>query len=300
MAAEARHDQVGREEGHEHSRQDGDLHEGDDVGGDEETALADKAADLLTGPRLDGVEVVVKAGTDLAGVLVVEEAGLLPQQVPEVPLAQAVGQALRLDVPAHVVQVYQDELHGCYPGELCDRGIDGLLVLQGIVVAAAVGLDTACGRVEIIQELTEQDAHQWERNAGSDGKYRAGAQKKEVEPCRLRAEQESEPGEKLPFCLHCKSQNDERTAYSFLSLSSAKLHEDYIRDNLSTERGNHTAISRYSPEASSQRLCHQPCYRLILALQVWLNGFTVIDFSYLSRLQYEKIQRHESRVANAF
>lgn len=201
VTAEARQDQVRGEEGDEDAGEDGDAREGDDVGGDEEADLADQAADLLARAGLDGVEVVVEPGAHLAGVLVVEEAGLLPQQVPEVRLPQPVRQPLRHDVPADVVQVDQDELRRRDVGEPRHGEVDRVLELG----CFAVGLDAAGGGVQVIQELPEEDAHQRVWDASSDGEHQAGPEEQEVEPCWLGAEQESEPTQKLPLCLRKKS-----------------------------------------------------------------------------------------------
>lgn len=184
------HAQEGGQQGDEDAGELGVLDEGDDVGGDEHGHDAQDQADLLRGAGLDDGDVAAEARRDLAGGQLVEEGDLLLQEGAEVLGAQAVGEAVAEQVPGDDVDVDEDELGEGQVEDLEHLVVDGGLVLDRVVGGAAAG--RACRRVEVVQQLAEDDADEREGHAGRDAGQGSRDQEADVDDAGLGVAQEAE------------------------------------------------------------------------------------------------------------
>lgn len=188
-AAHGGHDEEGGDEGDEYAGEPPVPGEGDDVGGDEEGDAGHDHADLLGGAGLDGLDVGVEAGRELAGLPGVEEGGVLAEEHLEVAVADPPLDATAEDVPGDDVDVDEGEDAEAEVEEDEDLVVDALLDLLG---GGQVDAGLTAGPVEVVEKVAEEDTHEGEGDAGSAGGQGADDDEQVVDPCRVGVEEKLE------------------------------------------------------------------------------------------------------------
>lgn len=200
-AAEKGHEQEGGHDARQHARQRRVEREAHDVGGAKVRDALDDDADLFRHAGLDGGEVAVEPGGDLARWARLEKGHLLPQQGLEVGVPEPAHEALAKDGPGARGDVDEDKVgNGNVDGEDDLVGNGALLGVDGLLLAGG-----ARGAVELVNQLTEDHGHDGERDAGGHGRQNAKGKQHIVQGLGIDRNQQSKVAESRLRWLQRKS-----------------------------------------------------------------------------------------------
>ncbi|KAI6773473.1 hypothetical protein HG531_000322 [Fusarium graminearum] len=134
------------------------------------------------------------ARSNLSSLPLVKEGCILQQKAHEVAIANAVLETATEDGPRHDVRVDKRKTDYANPCDHDNFLVDAVLEFFWRVLGRDFTIIARCS-IEVVDELTKDDAHQRERSTGGASRECSYDEKKNVDPCRVGIEEKFEVGE---------------------------------------------------------------------------------------------------------